>query len=197
MLSRAEVAALHRFYDPLVRRLLRATTLQRADQENVAQAVWLNVIRLWPANAPDNAAAYITDITRNAVKALYRQQRRKKCDVRRTTQLDIRDSAGPLDPGFVHDDDTDAKVSRSFLRRRIIELANKCGGEIAEIVTRLLAEDFVSEAERRRVIGALRRALHVRARKLGETPQPYLVEPESQCGRAVRDLEDEDEDAAA
>lgn len=193
MLSRVEVAALHRFYDPLVRRLLRATTLQRADQENVAQVVWLNVIRLWPANAPDNAAAYITDITRNAVKALYRQQRRKKCDVRRTTQLDIRDSAQHLDPAFVHDDDTDAKVSRSFLRRRIIALAQKCGGEIAEIVHRLLAEaGSVSEAERRRAIGALRRALHVRARKLGETPQPYLVEPESQCGRAVRDIDDED-----
>lgn len=175
---------------------LWTSTLQRADQENVAQVVWLNVIRLWPANAPDNAAAYITDITRNAVNALHRQQRRKKCDVRRTTQLDVRDTVQPLDPAFVHDDDTDAKVSRSFLRRRILAIAEKCGGEIAEIVYRLLDESgAVSEAERRRAIGALRRALHVRARKLGETPQPYIVEPESQCGRAVRDIDDEDEAA--
>lgn len=198
MLARVEVAALHRFHDPLVRGLLATSKLQRADQENVAQTVWLNVVRLWPEPAPDNAAAYITDMTRNAVAAFYRQQRRKKCDVRRTTRLMTEERSGPIDVGLVRDDDSETRVSRAFLRRHLALIATKCGADLAEIVCRLIAEKPVSAAERRRAIAALRRAMGVRAQPRGTQPRTELIEPYSQCGRAARELEaeadDDDED---
>ena len=175
--------------------------LQPADQENVAQTVWLNVVRLWPEPAPDNAAAYITDMTRNAVAAFYRQQRRKKCDVRRTTRLMTEAALRP-----------DRRRPRARRRQRgegeprvPAPPPRAHRQEVRRGDRRDRAPPDCRGASCPRPNGAARSArcgarMGVRARKRGESHGPTSSSPQSQCGRAARDIEaeadDDDDDEA-
>jgi DNA-directed RNA polymerase specialized sigma24 family protein len=197
-MSRRDFDRFHQAHLPRVRRILELPRwkLQPADQENVAQAVWVKVLTRWPDTPPDSERAYLTTIIVNAIRAHYRRNNRKTDDERNNDALIDEGASGPLDCRLVDPVNVAEEVDIMRLRGRFDEIARLLDRADAEIFRRMMIDvDDVPKKDRDRVVKAVRVLLRLSA-KPHSVEYPDLVEGPSHCGRALRRIKDEKRGAA-
>lgn len=208
MLNRRQFEILYRAHSVLVRRCVRHKQIQEADQQDIAQTVWSQVLKSWPSPPPGNEAAYLKTVARNALHKFWERKFARKRDERRTTALiDEGDSATPTDPRLVESPRVESDVSRALLRGHLDVIVNRLPLEIQVVVRKLRTHyESVPRYDRERAIAALQQAMQLARPRSIERPGE-IIEGPSHCGRTARrlrqedaandaEMDDEEEDAA-
>jgi DNA-directed RNA polymerase specialized sigma24 family protein len=193
VLDHRDFNALYRAHSSLVRRCVQHKQIQDADQEDIAQTVWTQVLKGWPSPPPDDEVAYLTAVAKNAVRRFWETKFAKKRDERRTMALAEEDSVGPIDAKLVEKARVEGDVSLARLREHFHVIANKLPLEIRVLVRKLLTNpDAVPRRERETAIDALCQAMKLPARPRSVEYPGESVEGPSHCGRTARRLRQED-----
>lgn len=192
-MSGHEFDRFHRAHLSRVRALLsrKSWKLQQADQDNIAQEVWLSVIRSWPETPRDSDRAYLTTMVVNAVKKFYRDANKKKEDQRLNDSLVDEGASGPIDCRLVDRVNVADDVERARLNQRFEAIARALPPADAEIFRRMMLDvDDVPKKDRVRVLAKVRALMKLPAHPRS-VEYPDDVEGPSHCGRTVRRLEQE------
>ena len=188
----------HRAHLHRVQRLLALPRfkLQEADQKNVAQEVWANVLASWPETPPDSERAYLTTMVVNAARNFYRRFNRKNEDQRRNTPLEDEGPSGAIDCRLVARTNVADEVERIRLCERFEAIACALPAEDSAIFRVMMRDvDDVPKKDRDRVLAKVREMMRLPKRPRS-IEYPDDVEGPSHCGRTVRRLEQEQRAAA-
>lgn len=196
-MSSREFEGFYRAHRHYVRRLLakhgERWNLQPADQDDVAQIAFRNVLTSWPVPRPAVDRAYLTTMVVNAKNEVHRRKNKVTCDQRKNVPMIVEDASGPIDVELVDRIDVADEVGMRRLHHNLERIACALPPADGEIFRRMIVDvDDVPAKDRSRVIAAVRKLINLPSRPRSVEYPGEIVEGPSHCGRTVRRLEAEE-----